>query len=194
MSSLTLALIGLAALVLLVGYVLYAQALQKRNKARRAFSTIDVQLKKRRDLIPNVLSIAKETMTREIELLEKVTRLRQAAAEDADPSDPDAVRRHLSAERELGMGVRRLFAVAESYPEPRFVEAMKRAQATYEEVEGHIAASRRFYNASVEDLQNAVEIWPSSMIARMAGVKPMPFFEIDDEEREPIHAADVFAG
>ncbi len=68
---------------------------------------------------------------------------------------------------------------------------MVRAQETYEEVEGHISAARRFYNSSVRDLKNAVEIMPSSMIANMLGIKAMPFFEIDEIEREPVNASDI---
>jgi len=177
-----------------VGYSLYVSVIQKRNRARNAFSTIDVQLKKRHDLIPNVLKIAKETMKQEMALIEEVTRLRTATEAPTDTDDPDAIKGRLEAESGLAQSMRQLFAVAENYPEPRFVEAMKNAQETYQEVEGHISAARRFYNSAVEDLQNAVEIWPSSTIAALAGVKAMPFFEIDEVERKPIDADDILSG
>ncbi|MEO1087503.1 MAG: LemA family protein, partial [Acidobacteriota bacterium] len=90
-----------------------------------------------------------------------------------------------------GAGMQRLFVQAEAYPEAQFVAAMTRAQATYEEVEGHIAAARRFYNTAVEDLRNVVEIWPSSLVARLLGVRALPFFEIDAAERDPIHASEI---
>eukprot|EP00439_Symbiodinium_sp_Y106_P088393 s1_g929.t1 len=177
-----------------VAYYLYVSVIQKKNRARSAFSTIDVQLKKRHDLIPNVLTIAKETMTQEMSLIEEVTRLRTATEVPTDTDDPDAIKGRLEAESGLAQSMRQLFAVAENYPEPRFVEAMKTAQETYEEVEGHISAARRFYNSAVEDLQNAVEIWPSSTIAAFAGVKAMPFFEIDEAERKPVDAGDILSG
>ncbi|HBM87145.1 MAG TPA: LemA family protein, partial [Rhodobiaceae bacterium] len=122
-----------------IGYSLYVSVIQKRNRARNAFSTIDVQLKKRHDLIPNVLKIAKETMKQEMSLIEEVTRLRTATETPTDTDDPDAIKSRLEAESGLAQSMRQLFAVAENYPEPRFVEAMKTAQETYQEVEGHIS-------------------------------------------------------
>ncbi len=181
-------------LITAIAYFLYVSVIQKRNRARSAFASIDVQLKKRHDLIPNVLKIAKETMTQEMSLIEEVTRLRTATETPTDSDNPDAVKSRLQAESGLAQSMRQLFAVAENYPEPRFVEAMKTAQETYEEVEGHISAARRFYNSAVEDLQNAVEIWPSSTVAALAGVKPMPFFEIDEAERKPVDAGDILSG
>lgn len=186
--------LGVVLLVLVILYVLYVQVIQKRNAALSALSTVDVQLKKRRDLIPNVLAIAKETMTKEIELIERATALRAAAtqAEPNDPKDASAKQKQLQAEGQLTKAMRQIFAVAENYPEPRFVEAMGQAQETYEEVEGHIAAARRFYNSAAEELKNAVEIFPSSMMASVAKVQPMPFFDMPEEEKEPVSAADYF--
>lgn len=182
----------LLAIIFLV-YGLYVRVIKTRNAALNALSTVDVQLKKRRDLIGNVLAIAKETMRQEIGLIERVTALRKQAGVEADPGDPDAVSEHLKVENVLGENMHRLFALAEAYPEAQFVAAMTKAQATYEEVEGHIAAARRFYNSAVEQLRNVVQIWPSSAIASMLSVKALPFFEMEPAEREPIQAADVFA-
>ena len=84
-----------------------------------------------------------------------------------------------------------LFAVAENYPELRSSETIQNAQQTYSEVEGHISAARRFYNSAVTDLQNACEIFPMSAIASMAGVKPLPYFEVEDAVREPVNVADL---
>ncbi|MEM9761162.1 MAG: LemA family protein [Pseudomonadota bacterium] len=184
--------IGAAALVLLVVYRLYVRLIKTRNAALTALASVDVQLKKRRDLIGNVLTIAKETMRQEVALIERVTALRQQAAVEPDPGDPTAVADHLKAENALGQGMQRLFVQAEAYPEAQFVSAMTRAQGTYEEVEGHIAAARRFYNATIEDLRNAVQIWPSSLIARLLGIQALPYFEIAEDERAPVDAADYF--
>ncbi|MEM1020700.1 MAG: LemA family protein [Pseudomonadota bacterium] len=194
MSVSTIILIIIVAIAVIL-YILYIQVIQKRNAALSALSSVDVQLKKRRDLIPNVLAIAKETMTKEIALIEEATRLRTAAAE-AEPSDPkdvDAKQRHLTAEAALTGAMRQIFAVAENYPELRFVEAMQQAQQTYEEVEGQIAAARRFYNSATEDLKNAIEIFPSSMVAGWVKVKPMPFFEMPEADKAPVSAAEFFS-
>ena len=81
----------------------------------------------------------------------------------------------------------RLFAVAENYPELRSAETVTRAQAAFEEVEGNIAAARRFYNSAVTRLNNAVEIFPGSIVARIANVQPFPFYEVEDAAaREPV--------
>ena len=85
----------------------------------------------------------------------------------------------------------RFFAVAENYPDLKSQETMVTAQATYTEVEGHIAAARRFYNAAVTQLNNSVQIFPGNMIAGMAGVSEMPFFEETDEAaKAPVDASD----
>lgn len=183
-----LILLGLVAVVLIGGYAWYATLISRRNRAREALSSIDVQLRKRHDLVPNVLKIASRFMEHERDLLNEVTEQRARAMADYDKSDPEAVGAHLEAERKLQAGMVRLFATAEAYPELRSAETMVNAQQTYSEVEGHIAAARRFYNASVTDLNNAVEIFPGSVIAGMAGVKPMPFYEIEESARAPVDA------
>lgn len=176
------------AVVLIGGYAWYATLISRRNRAREALSSIDVQLRKRHDLIPNVLKIAQRFMEHEKDLLTEVTELRARAMQDYDKSNPDEVKKHIEAERGLQAGMARIFATAEAYPELRSAETMVNAQETYSEVEGHIAAARRFYNAAVTDLNNSVEIFPGSVIANMAGVKPMPFYEIEDSARAPVDA------
>ncbi len=179
------------ALVALVFYVLYVKLITKRNRAREALSSIDVQLRQRHDLIPNVVTLAQKFMTHERELLESVVAARNQAQAPYRPEDPDAVRRHLQAEQQLSAGLSRLFAVAEAYPELRSADTIITAQQTLNEVEGHIAAARRFYNSAVTDLNNAVEIFPSSTIAGMVGVRQMPFYEIEDAAaRQPVNVAD----
>ncbi len=183
-------LIGLVVVVLIGGYVWYATLISRRNRALEALSSIDVQLRKRHDLIPNVLKIAQRFMEHEKDLLTEVTKLRADAMADYDPTNPEAVKGHLESERKLQSGMIRLFATAEAYPELRSAETMINAQETYSEVEGHISAARRFYNASVTDLNNSVQIFPGSVIAGIAGVQPMPFYEIEEAARAPVDASD----
>jgi LemA protein len=180
-----------AAVVLVVLYILYVRLITKRNQAREALSSIDVQLRQRHDLVPNVVTLAQKFMTHERELLENVIAARNQARADYRRDDPEAVRQHIDAEKRLSSGLFQLFAVAENYPELRSAETITTAQQTLNEVEGHIAAARRFYNSAVTDLNNAVEIWPSSMVASMVGVKQMPFYEIENEAaRQPVNVAD----
>lgn len=180
-------LLVLAAAVLVGGYVWYVSLITRRNEVREAMGSIDVQLRKRFDLLPNIVALARKFMTHERELLEGLTALRAKVAEPYAKDDPAAVATHLEASRALEAGMMRLFAVAENYPELRSAETVTRAQATFEEVEGNIAAARRFYNSAVTRLNNAVEIFPGSVIARIANVQPFPFYEVEDAAaREPV--------
>jgi len=182
-------LIGLLAIAGIF-YYFYLRLIKQRNYALEALSSIDVQLKKRHDLVPNILKIAKKFMEHEDAVLTKVTQMRTISASDYDKTNPEEVAQHLEASKQLQSAMMNLFAVAENYPDLKSQETMVRAQETYEEVEGHISAARRFYNSAVTDLKNLVEIFPSSMIANMLGIKAMPYFEVDEAERKPVDAAD----
>jgi len=180
----------LIALIAVGGYAWYASLIARRNQALEALSSIDVQLRQRHDLVPNVLTLARRFMAHESELLDRLTALRSRAQAPYRPEVPEEVAEHLAAEGALQTGLARLFAVAENYPQLRSSETIVTAQQTYSEVEGHIAAARRFYNSAVTRLNNAIQIFPGSVIANAAGVRPMPFFEIEDEgARAPVDAA-----
>jgi LemA protein len=180
--DLSIVLIVLAGLVLAGGYGWYVSLITRRNDVREAMGSIDVQLRKRFDLLPNIVALAAKFMTHEKELLEGLTALRARVSEPYAKDNPAEVAAHLEASRVL-----RLFAVAENYPELRSAETVTRAQATFEEVEGNIAAARRFYNSAVTRLNNAVEIFPGSLIARIANVQPFPFYEVEEAAaREPV--------
>lgn len=180
----------IAALIVLF-YSWYVVLIRRRNRALEALSSIDVQLRKRHDLLPNILKLAERFMTHERELLTRVTELRNAARESYDVTNPEAVRRHLEAEGGLQVGMRQLFALAENYPDLRSSETITEAQQTFALVEGHISAARRFYNSAVTDLNNAVQIFPGSLIARQVGVQTLPFFELkDDSLRQAVDVSD----
>ncbi|MBI1260362.1 MAG: LemA family protein [Rhizobiales bacterium] len=177
-------------LLLVAGYAWYVSLISRRNKAREAMSSIDVQLRKRFDLVPNVVKLAQNFMTHEKSLLNELTALRAQVDQPYRPNDPEDVKAHMEAANKLNAGLRQLFAVAENYPELRSSDTIVRAQETFEEVEANIAAARRFYNASVTQLNNAVEIFPGSIIAGFANVLPMPFYEVEEASRAPIDVND----
>lgn len=182
--------LGIGVVILVIGYSWYVSLITKRNGAREALSSIDVQLRNRFDLIPNILKMVSRFMQHERELLTQITDLRSKAMQDYKPADPRDVKSHLEAAGALQPAMMRLFAVAESYPELKSSENMLTAQHTYTEVEGHIAAARRAYNAAVKNLNNAAEIFPGSVIASIANVQPMPFFEETAEAaRQPVDAS-----
>ena len=190
----SIVLLVLAAVVLGGGYLWYASLITRRNDVREAMGSIDVQLRQRFDLLPNIVALAQKFMTHEKSLLEGLTALRAKVEAPYAKDDPRAVEEHLDASRRLEAGMMQLFAVAENYPELRSAETVTRAQATFEEVEGNIAAARRFYNSAVTRLNNAVEIFPGSVIARLANVQPFPFYEVEDAAaREPVDVNKLMA-
>jgi len=176
--------------VLVIGYFWYISLIGRRNKALEALSSIDVQLKKRHDLLPNILKLANQFMTHERDLLDRLTALRAKVQEGYQPRDPNAVSEHLKAESELQAGMLQFFAVAENYPDLKSQETITTAQDTFTEVEGHISAARRFYNSAVTSLNNAIQIFPGNLIASVAKVEPMPYFEIEESGRKPVDVGD----
>ncbi len=171
-------------------YAWYASIVGKKNRVAEALSGVDVQLTQRHDLIPNLLAIAKRFMEHERGLMDEITALRAKAAAPAAAGDPKALGDKFAAEAALGAGVDRLFAVAENYPQLKSDGPMLEAQRAYQEVETNIAASRRFYNASVTELRNATQVFPGNLLAGMAGVgAPPPFFEAQAADRAPVDAA-----
>lgn len=187
MNGWTIALIVL----LILFYLIYIGLIQKKNKVKEAFSSIDVQLKKRYDLIPNILVIANKFMEHERGLIESVTKLRAQAVKM--PSDLSSVEDKLKLDSEIQKQMGQLMVSVENYPQLKSDQTMMTAMQTYNEVEEHIAAARRFYNSAVLELNNAVEIFPSSVVALIINIKKMPFFEIENpNERERVDAQAYF--
>lgn len=181
----TLIILGIVAAIL---YFLYASLIAKRNAALEALSGIDVQLKMRHDLIPNILAIARRYMQHEEDMLTKVTELRARVDTPYDKADPAAVNEHFGIASQLASQMGKLQVTMEAYPTLKADVQMTEAQRSYNEVEARIAAARRAYNASVTVLNNAVQIFPSSMIASIIAIKTMPFFEADEEGKAPVNA------
>lgn len=181
-------LILLLIVLLIIFYVWYASIIRKRNGALEALSTIDVQLKQRLDLIPNILKVAKKFMEHELGLFNDITELRTKAAKDYDKNDTKAVREHLVSAEQLSGKMGQLMVNVENYPMLKSDQTMMQAMETYNEVEAQIAAARRFYNSAVTELNNAVQIFPGSLIAKIAGVTEMPYFEAEEAAKAPIDA------
>lgn len=185
-------LISFTITILVVVYIWYIVLISRRNKALEALSSIDVQLRKRHDLIPNIVKLAQKFMTHERGLFEEITKLRSAAGTDYKRDDPGQVQDHLNIEGKLQAALGKLMVQVENYPDLKSDRAMLEAQQTFTEVEGHIAAARRSYNASVTALNNSVYIFPGNVISRMANVASMPFFKIEDEAvKQPVDVNDI---
>lgn len=176
---------------LALGYFWYVSIIGKRNKAQEALSGIDVQLQMRGELIPNILTIAKKFMEHEKSLLAEITELRSGAEQAYDKANPEAVKDHLAQAAQLQSKMGQLMVQVEAYPQLKSDQTMMTAMQSYNEVEAHIAAARRFYNATVTQLNNAVQIFPGNIIASMAGVQPLPFYDAPESVTAPVNAKDI---
>ncbi|WP_322990402.1 LemA family protein [Hoeflea sp.] len=163
--------------IVLYGVSLYNTLVKNRQMAGEGWSGIDVQLKRRADLIPNLLEAVKGYMSHEKELLEEVTRLRsQAVAGNTGSPEQRA-----SIEGALSGALGRLMAVAESYPDLKASENFREFQQALEETENEISMSRRYYNGAVRNLNVSVETFPSVLIANQFGFVKAEYFEIEEE-------------
>jgi LemA protein len=167
--------IGAIVLLLLLILVLsYNGLIKTRNRVDNAWSQIDVQLKRRHDLIPNLVETVKGYATHEQSTFEAVTEARTAAQQ------AQGVEQQASAENALTAAIGRLFAVAEAYPELRATENFQQLQATLADTEQKIAVSRQVYNDTVLTYDNAIQTVPNSFFAGMFGFEARPYFQIDD--------------
>lgn len=171
-------------LMVIYWVVVYNGLINGRNQIRRAFSGIDVQLKKRWDLIPQLVNVVKGYAKHEAELFEKVAEARANA--QAATRGSELTQNRLSYEKKLAEHTTQVMAVAESYPELKSSEQFIMLQRNLTEVEAQIAASRRSYNAYVVKFNNSVESFPSNMIANQHGFKVADYFEIDLTERKNV--------
>ena len=169
-------------LAVLVAVALYAVSLynnlvKNRQMAGEGWSGIDVQLKRRADLIPNLLETVKGYMTHERELLEEVTRLRSQAVAGSNASPEQRA----SLEGALSSALGRLMAVAENYPDLKANENFMAFKQALEETENEISMSRRYYNGAVRNLNVSVESFPSNLVANQFGFVKAEYFELEDE-------------
>jgi LemA protein len=170
-----LSLVALA-VVVVGGVIIYNSLVSLRNRAAGAWSDIDVQLKRRHDLIPNVVETVKGYAAHEKGTLEAVVNARAKAvsAQAAGPAERG------QAEGALTTALRGLFALAEAYPQLRATENFQQLQATLAQIEEAVQNARRYYNAVVRDLNTKVQQFPSNILAGMFGFKNREFFEIPD--------------
>ncbi len=154
---------------------------RSRNRVKEAWSDIDVQLKRRYDLIPNLVETVKGYATHESGVFERVTRARSAAM------GAHTVAEHGQAENMLSGALKSLFALSEAYPTLRASENFAKLQDELSDTENKIQAARRFYNTNVLHLNNQVEQFPTNLVAGMFGFKKEVFFELENvAEKEPV--------
>jgi len=177
-------LIVVAVLIILWTIAVYNRLIVLRNRAKEAWADIDVQLKRRYDLIPNLVEAVKGYASHEKTVFENVTKARTAAMAAEQSGDPKKV---VQAENFLSSTLKTLFAVAENYPQLRASENFLELQRELRDTEDKIQAARRFYNTNVRDINIKIESFPAKIVADMFKFVKMDFFEIEETAaREPV--------
>ncbi|BCJ91183.1 membrane protein [Terrihabitans soli] len=176
-------LLGIIAAFVLFGIVIYNRLVSLRQVTNQAWSDVDVQLKQRYDLIPNLVETVKGYAKHEKETLDAVIKARNAAVSASGPAEQAA------AENVLSGALRQIFALAESYPDLKANTNFLQLQTELSDIENKIAASRRFFNNAVQEYNAAAEQFPAVLFARSLGFQPRTFFEVPEAERAAIQAA-----
>lgn len=174
--------VGVVVLLPLI-YVLaiYNRLVSIRAHMRESWSDVDVELKRRYELIPNLVETVKGYATHERETLEQVTRLRNQAAANHDDLSSQS-----RDEQALIEGLRRIFVVVEDYPELKSDKNFRQLQAELANTEDRIAAARRFFNGNVRELNQLVEMFPSNLIAGAFGFSRSEYFQLDDDRQRAV--------
>ena len=176
------AIIFLVVLILIAMFVagIYNGLVQLRVRCDSSWSDIDVQLKRRHDLIPNLVETVKGYAAHEKGTFENIAKFRSQAMQASTPADKAV------AENQLTGALKTLFAVAENYPELKASEQFTQLQGSLSQTEDAIQNARRYYNAVVRDLNTKVQSFPSNILANMFGFTQRQFFETTDADREPV--------
>ena len=164
--------------VVLIG--MYNSLVQLRVRSESAWSDIDVQLKRRHDLIPNLVETVKGYATHEKSTFEDIAKFRSMAMQATGPVDKAA------AENQLTGALKSLFAVAENYPQLQASQEFTQLQNSLNEIEDAIQNARRYYNAVVRDLNTKIQSFPTNILAGMFGFQQKQFFEAAATDREPV--------
>jgi len=172
--------LGIVALVALFAIGVFNGLIVLKNKVDEGWSDIDTQLKRRYDLIPNMVETVKGYAKHESKTFEAVTKARTMAMNANTPEEK------AQAENMLSSTLKSLFAVAEAYPELKANENFMNLQNTLKEIEEHIQMSRRYYNGTVRDFNTKLEVFPNNVFASMLGFKRREFFEIAEAEKENV--------
>ncbi len=168
-----------AILLIIIFFIgIYNTLVRLRMQVKNAWSQVDVQLKRRHDLIPNLVNAVKGYIKHERDVLTQVTETRAKAV------SPGSFNERLKAEGELTALLGRLFAVMENYPELRASESVKQLQEELSTTENKIAFARQFYNDTVMKYNTRLEVFPSNIVASMFNFKQEQFFEVPKEEKE----------
>lgn len=168
--------------IVIVAILIYNSLIRSRNRVEEAWADIEVQLKRRYDLIPNLVSTVKGYAAQESGVLERVTEARTKAM------GAQTVEQHEQNENMLSGTLKSLFALSENYPDLKSNQNFMQLQTDLTDTENKIQAARRFYNGNVRDFNTKIEVFPTNLFASMLGFAKKVFFDIDDEgpESKPV--------
>lgn len=172
--------LGLIGVVLIFVISLYNRLVKLNVNVEEAFSSMDVYLKKRYDLIPNLVETVKGYASHEKETLERVIQARNSAMRATDPGEV------IDANNQLAMGLKSIFALAESYPDLKANEGFVNLQDQLAKIEEDISNARLYYNGNVKIFNKTIVVFPNVILANMMGFDKKPFFEIEETERENV--------
>lgn len=172
--------LGVIALVVIVGIFIYNGLVQTKIRVEEAWSDITVQMKRRLDLIPNLIETVKGYAKHEKTIMEEVTKTRSEAMNAQGPKET------AQAENMLEGALKSLFAVSENYPDLKADQNFKALQDELVDTEDKIQAARRFYNGAVRDLNIKIDTFPNMIFARPLGFKHREFFEVEESEKDAV--------
>jgi LemA protein len=175
--------LGLLLLLALFVFGMYNSLIRSRVRTREAWSGIDVQLKRRSSLVPNLVETVKGYAAHEREVLENVTKARAQVDQAGD------ARQATDANNQLSQALRHLFAVAENYPNLKANENFLALQRELSDIEEKIAFARQFYNRNVTDFNTKIQVFPNVLMANMMGFQPFEFFQAEEEAREDVRVS-----
>lgn len=174
-------------IIIIILVLMYNSLINKKNQVENIFASVDTQLKKRYDLIPNLVASVQQYMEYERSILEKVTQLRTQAMK---PNISDEQKIALDAQMSAALGS--IMVAVENYPDLKANENIMQLQNTLHEVEAQIAAARRAYNQAVTDYNNALEMVPTNFMAQWMHYTRKTVFEISDDERKNVNIKELF--
>ncbi|MGN0481523.1 MAG: LemA family protein [Lachnospiraceae bacterium] len=172
--------VAIAVIIVLYLAIAHNNLVKKNNRVKEAYSTMDVYLKKRWDLIPNLVNTVKGYAAHEKETLDRIVTLRNHSYDNMSLNDK------MVASSQLSSGIARLLAIAESYPELKADSSFLNLNSELSKIETEIANSRKYYNAVVREYNNYIEMFPSNLVAAIFNYDKKEMFEIDDEARNNV--------
>lgn len=172
--------IAIVVILLLLVFSTYNNLVKLNNKVEEAFSTMDVYLKKRWDLIPNIVEVVKGYAKHEEKTLEDVINLRNNSYDKMNINDK------VDINNKLSQGVSKIIAIAEAYPDLKANENYKDLSNQLTKVEDDIANARKYYNGTVKNYNNKVQMFPSNIVAKILGYKAKNMFKANENERENV--------